>query len=103
MKVIDGHAFLGSSKYMSQSPEELISKMDRLGVSSSVVVAPPPGPFYTKINEFVGNAALRFPGRLVPLLRVNPHLEGETERLGGPWRRAGSGGFSSTPPTTDTG
>lgn len=81
MKVIDGHAFLGSSKYMSQSPEELIAKMDRLEVSSSVVVAPPPGPFYTKINEFVGHAALRFPGRLVPLFRANPHLEGETERL----------------------
>jgi uncharacterized protein len=81
MKVIDGHVFLGSSTYMSQSPEELIDGMDRLGVSSSVVVAPPPGPFYTKMNEFVGQAALRFPGRLVPLFRANPHLEGETERL----------------------
>ncbi len=81
MKVIDGHAFLGSSRYMSQSPDELIAEMDRLGVSASVVVAPPPGPFYAEANEFVGDAALRFPGRLIPLFRANPHLEGEAERL----------------------
>jgi len=81
MKVIDGHAFLGSSRYMSQSPDELIAEMDRLGVSASVVVAPPPGPFYAAANDFVREAARRFPGRLAPIFRSNPHLDGEAERV----------------------
>jgi predicted TIM-barrel fold metal-dependent hydrolase len=81
MMVLDGHAFLGKSIYMENMPETLIHDMDRLGVESAVVVAPPPGPFYSEVNNFVRDAALVYPGRLVPIYRANPHLEGESERV----------------------
>jgi predicted TIM-barrel fold metal-dependent hydrolase len=81
MNSIDGHVFLGNSKYMKQNPDELISEMDRFGVSASVVVAPPPGPFYEEANKFVADSALRFQNRLIPLFRVNPLLEGELDRI----------------------
>lgn len=80
MKVIDGHVFLGRSIYLEQDPESLVAEMDRLSVDVAVVVAPPPGPFYAEANDFVMRAAQRFRGRLAPLFRVNPHLEGEAER-----------------------
>ena len=80
MKVIDGHAFLGETIYVSQSPEGLIAEMDRLGIGVSVVVAPPPGPFYREGNQLVSEAAHRYPERLAALYRVNPHLEGEVKR-----------------------
>ena len=51
--MIDGHAFLGKSIYMEQSSSDLISKMDRLGLKATVVIAPPPGPFYEDANNFI--------------------------------------------------
>lgn len=81
MRVVDGHVYLGKSIYMKHSLENLITDMDRLGIDISVVVTPPPGPFYVKGNTFIAEAALRFPDRLVPLFRANPHLEGEVERV----------------------
>lgn len=80
MRVVDGHVFLGKTIYMNQSPEDLVADMDRLNIDISVVVAPPPGPFYMKGNMFVVEAVRRFSDRLVPLFRANPHLEGEVER-----------------------
>ncbi len=81
MMVVDGHVFLGKSIYMENTPEALIHDMDRLGVERAVVVAPPPGPFYSEANNFVGDAALDYSGRLMPIYRANPHLEGEAERV----------------------
>jgi predicted TIM-barrel fold metal-dependent hydrolase len=81
MKVIDGHAYLGKSIYMDQSPKRLISDMDRLGVDFSVVVAPPPGPFYREANRYVSSAAQSHPGRLTALYRANPLLEGEEKMV----------------------
>lgn len=81
MKVIDGHVYLGKSIYMDQSPKRLMSDMDRLGVDVSVVVAPPPGPFYREANRHVSSAAQSHPGRLVALYRANPLLEGEEKRV----------------------
>jgi predicted TIM-barrel fold metal-dependent hydrolase len=81
MKVIDGHAFLGKTVYFDQSPERLVSDMDRLGVDASVVVAPPPGPFYHEANRFVASAAQSYSGRLVALYRSNPLLKGEAEKV----------------------
>ena len=52
MKIIDGHVFLGKTVYVEQSPGDVLSNMDRLGVDASVVVAPPPGPFYDEANEY---------------------------------------------------
>jgi len=81
MKVIDGHVFLGSTIYVDQSLEDLIADMKTLGIDASVVVAPPPGPFYDKGNEFIYEAAKKYPDKLIPLYRANPHLEGEEERV----------------------
>lgn len=79
--MIDGHAFLGKSIYMEQSSGDLISKMDRLGLEATVVIAPPPGPFYEDANNLIRERAMEFPDRLIPIFRVNPHLEGESERV----------------------
>jgi hypothetical protein len=65
MTIIDGHAFLGKTIYMEQSGETLIANMDRLGVDVSVVVAPPPGPFYGETNACVLEAVKKHKGRLV--------------------------------------
>ena len=81
MKIIDGHVFLGKTIYMKQSPETLIANMDKSSVDLSVVVSPPPGPFYTEANAYVLKAAMKHPGRLAALYRANPHLEGETDRF----------------------
>ena len=81
MRVIDGHAFLGRSVYMEQSSEALIAEMDRLGVDVSVVVAPPPGPFYEEANSYVMRSVGEHPGRLAALFRANPHLDGQVERF----------------------
>jgi len=79
--MIDGHAFLGKSIYMEQNSGDLISKMDRLGLKATVVIAPPPGPFYEDANNFIKEKAIEFPDRLIPIFRANPHLEGESERV----------------------
>jgi predicted TIM-barrel fold metal-dependent hydrolase len=81
MKIIDGHVFLGKTVYMEQSPMRLVSDMDRLGVDISVVVTPPPGPFYHDANRSVLSTAQSHPGRLAALYRANPLLEGEAERV----------------------
>lgn len=81
MRVIDGHAFLGRSVYMEQSAEALITEMDRLGVDISVVVAPPPGPFYDDANGYVMRSVGEHPGRLAALFRANPHLDGQVEKF----------------------
>jgi predicted TIM-barrel fold metal-dependent hydrolase len=91
MTIIDGHAFLGKTIYMEQSVETLIASMDRLGVEVSVVVAPPPGPFYAEVNAYVLEAVKKYPGRLAALFRANPHLEGEDERFRDALRKGFSG------------
>jgi hypothetical protein len=81
MKIIDGHVFLGKTVYVDQSPEDVLSNMDRLGVAASVVVAPPPGPFYDEANMYVREACSVNPGRLMPLYHANPLLEGIDEKV----------------------
>lgn len=81
MEVIDGHVFLGKSIYVDHSPENLITEMDRLGIEVSIVVAPPPGPFYEEANKFVRNAVRKHPDRLMALYRANPQLEEEDGRV----------------------
>ena len=97
MKVIDGHAYLGKSVYMDQSPDRLISDMDRLGVDLSVVVAPPPGPYYRDANEYVSAAARSSRGRLAALYRANPLYKGEEERVDEALRGGGFVGIQLDP------
>lgn len=79
--IIDGHVFLGKTIYMEQDLETLITNMDRFGVGASVVVAPPPGPFYIDANAYVREAVEEHPDKLVALYRANPHLKGEADRF----------------------
>lgn len=79
--IIDGHTYLGSTAYMKQTPESLIADMNRLGVDQAVVTAPPPGPFYDEANSHVMDAFRANPDRLIPLIRVNPLLDGAVEKL----------------------
>ena len=99
MTIIDGHIFLGKTIYMEQSGETLIANMDRLGVDVSIVVAPPPGPFYEEANAYVLETVKKHPGRLAALFRANPQLEGEDGRF----RDALGRGFSGLQldPTND--
>jgi len=90
MRIIDGHAFLGRSIYVEQSPQSLLATMDRLRIDVSVVVAPPPGPFYNDANDLVLRNVQKHPNRLVALYRVNPYLEGEKDRV----REALNSGFA---------
>jgi predicted TIM-barrel fold metal-dependent hydrolase len=91
MTIIDGHVFLGKTIYMEQSPETLIANMDKSSVDLSIVVAPPPGPFYTEANAYVLEAVKKHPGRLAALFRANPHLEGEVDRFRGALEQGFSG------------
>ena len=79
--IIDGHVFLGKTIYVKHGPKTLIANMDKFSVDVSVVVAPPPGPFYTEANAYVMKATKMHPGRLAALFRANPHLEGEDDRF----------------------
>ena len=79
--MIDGHVFMGKSIYMENDSESIIKDMDRLGIDISIVVAPPPGPFYDKANEYVEKTVKRYPNRLVALFRANPHLDGEVDKV----------------------
>jgi len=97
MRVIDGHAYLGKTVYMDRSPERLLQDMDRLGVDASVVVAPPPGPFYQDANKYVSAAARSHPGRLAALYRANPLYKGEEERVGEALRGGGFAGVQLDP------
>ncbi|RLG46407.1 MAG: hypothetical protein DRN92_05325 [Thermoproteota archaeon] len=81
MRIIDGHVFVGKSIFMEQKVDDLLAEMDRLGIEASVIVAPPPGPFYEDANEFVMEAAKKHPNRLIPLYHANPQLEKEEERV----------------------
>ncbi len=97
MKVIDGHAYLGKTVYMDQSPTRLLSDMDRLGVDVSVVVAPPPGPFYHDANMYVSAAARSSHGRLAALYRANALHKGEEERVDEALRGGGFVGVQIDP------
>ena len=97
MKIIDGHAYLGKTIYVDQDLNSLISYMDRLGIEVSVVVAPPPGPFYEEANRIVQEAVQKYPKRLVALYRANPHLEGEAERIENALREQGFVGVQMDP------
>jgi predicted TIM-barrel fold metal-dependent hydrolase len=89
MRIIDGHAFLGKSIYVEQNTQSLITEMNRLGIEVSVVVAPPPGPFYKDANDSILRNAKTHPKRLAALYRANPLLEGEEVRV----REALNSGF----------
>ena len=81
MKVFDGHVFLGRTIYVENSPEGIIEKMDKVGIDVSVVIAPPPGPFFEEGNRLVREAVRRYPKRLIGLYRANPQIKGEEERV----------------------
>ncbi len=78
--IVDGHVFLGKSSYMEQPKETIIANMDKHGIDASVVVAPPPGPFYDEANQKVAEAA-KNTERLIPIYHANPFIEGIAEKV----------------------
>lgn len=97
MRVIDGHVFLGKTIYVNQDKESIIANMERVGIDVSVVVAPPPGPFYEGANRRLHEVAQRYPDKLLPLYRANPHLEGEEERVRAAFEKEGFIGVQLDP------
>ena len=78
--IIDGHVFLGKSSYMEQTKETIIANMEKQGIDTSVVVAPPPGPYYDKANQTVAEAT-KNTKRLIPLYHANPFIEDIAEKV----------------------
>jgi predicted TIM-barrel fold metal-dependent hydrolase len=75
---VDAFTFVGLSLFgASQTPVELLSKMDAAGVERAVVCPlKPPGYHLGPANDMVAEAVAREP-RLVGLARVDPNLEHE--------------------------
>jgi len=58
------------------TPEMLIAHMDWLGVDKAVLLQ---GPFYGECNDYVAQAAARYPGRLIAAAFFDPWAEGSRQ------------------------
>ena len=72
--IIDAHCHIGEGLTYSQTPDELLAKMDANGVSAAVIV---PADHQIAVHNREGNdcilrAAQRHPDRFVPFATVNP-------------------------------
>jgi len=77
--IIDAHNHLGGPDKgdgARQSPEEIITSMDRLGIDKAVVFPfneADPGISFSKANDFIAAAVKRYPDRLIGFARLDPH------------------------------
>jgi predicted TIM-barrel fold metal-dependent hydrolase len=80
--IIDSHNHLGGPDKgdgATQSPDEIIQKMDAAGVERAVIFPfneIDPGPSFSKANDFISRAVDHYPDRLIGFARLDPH-EGE--------------------------
>ncbi|MCX6377267.1 MAG: amidohydrolase family protein [Armatimonadetes bacterium] len=74
MKIIDGHCHIGQGLTYSQTADELLTEMDRHGVSASVIVAADRfiAVYNTEGNNQVLSAAKDHPDRFIPFATANP-------------------------------
>lgn len=81
MRIIDVHAHLGRdlSDDLSQTPSELLAKMDKAGIERSVVFPFEGGPDVVAENERVLEAAVKHRDRLIPFWAIVPTVP-PTER-----------------------
>jgi predicted TIM-barrel fold metal-dependent hydrolase len=74
MKIIDAHCHIGEGRTYSQTSDELLSKMDKHGVLSAVIV--PADRFIavynTEGNDLVCKAVEKHPDRFIPFATANP-------------------------------
>ncbi|GBE19153.1 amidohydrolase [archaeon BMS3Abin16] len=78
-KIIDSHNHLGGPDRgddFSQSPDEIIRRMNRAGVEMAVVFPfneVNPGVSFSKANDFIAQAVERYPDRLIGFARLDPN------------------------------
>ena len=81
MVVIDGHThFAGPGKgFPPNTIEEFTQIMDRNGIDAVVTCAPSSSigkrRDYDDVNKFLASSAEEAGGRIIPFMRVNPHLQ----------------------------
>ena len=81
MVVIDGHThFAGQGKgFQPNTVEEFTTIMDRNGIDAVVTCAPYSSigkdRTYDEANEFLAKSTEEAGGRIIPFMRVNPHLQ----------------------------
>lgn len=76
MRMIDAHCHIGTSVYgHSQTPGELIRRMDQYGIEKAVVFPfTPPDLDFARANDYIAGAVKNYPARLVGFARVDPRL-----------------------------
>lgn len=76
MKTVDIHVHLGTSIFgYGQTPEDLIMRMDQLGIDQAVVMAVQPRDYHLEPeNDAVAMAVQQYPTRLIGFARVDPRL-----------------------------
>ena len=81
MVIIDGHThFAGQGKgFQPNTVEEFTTIMDRNGIDAVVTCAPYSSigkdRTYDEANEFLAKSTEEAGGRIIPFMRVNPHLQ----------------------------
>ncbi|MFP3951940.1 MAG: amidohydrolase family protein [Candidatus Bathyarchaeia archaeon] len=79
--IIDGHVYLGHTVYIDYGVDDLLSDMDRLGITKTVVTAPPPGPFYHEANQLIEETVQSYEDSLIGLFKANPQHDVEAEKV----------------------
>jgi uncharacterized protein len=71
---VDSHAYVGESLFgLSRTPDELLTEMDRLGISKAVLCPNKPANYALEpANRFVANAIKQHPDRFYGWVRVDP-------------------------------
>jgi predicted TIM-barrel fold metal-dependent hydrolase len=74
--IVDAHVFLGSCLFgYGQSVDELLSRMDRLGIDRAVLAPVKPQEYHLgPANDLVAGCVAQHPDRLLGLCRVDPWL-----------------------------
>lgn len=79
--IIDAHNHVGGpdkGDNMKQSPEEIISSMDKAGIDKSVIFPfneIKPGVSFSLANDYIASAAKKYSERLIGFARLDPNYE----------------------------
>jgi len=75
--IVNAHAHIGESRVFDHTftEKELIEGMDKYGIDVSIV-QPLIGPkHYREYHDFIADAAMRHPGRIVGMTAFSPHID----------------------------
>lgn len=74
MRIVDARCTIGDGRHSTLSPDELVDRLDELGVEAAVVGPPDRclAVYNREGNELVRAACVRHPGRLIGFATVNP-------------------------------